>query len=69
MQINLRDSGTFIFLSDHAHVMENVSPSPFSHVPFLASKLLKKNVLCSIKVSLKDTWLGIMPGGSRVISG
>lgn len=24
MQINLRDSGTFFFISDHCHVIENV---------------------------------------------
>lgn len=28
MQINLQDSGTFLFISDHCHVIENVSLSP-----------------------------------------
>ena len=27
MQLNLRDSGTFFFISDHCHVIENVSKS------------------------------------------
>ena len=26
MQINMPDSGTFLFISDHCHVIENVSP-------------------------------------------
>ena len=25
MQINLQDSGTYLFISDHCHVIENVS--------------------------------------------
>lgn len=25
MQINMPDSGTFLFISDHCHVIENVS--------------------------------------------
>ncbi len=32
MQINMPDSGTFLFISDHCHVIENVS-SPFLAVP------------------------------------
>lgn len=36
MQINMRESGTFLFISDHCHVIENVSyppSSPPSHLP------------------------------------
>lgn len=29
MQINLRDSGTYLFISDHCHVIENVSALAF----------------------------------------
>jgi glyoxylase-like metal-dependent hydrolase (beta-lactamase superfamily II) len=28
MQINLQDSGTFFFISDHAHVQENYDGTP-----------------------------------------
>ena len=32
MQLNLPDSGTFLFISDHCHVIENVSlPHDLSH--------------------------------------
>ena len=32
MQLNLPDSGTFLFISDHCHVIENVSwPRTLNH--------------------------------------
>ena len=31
MQINMPDSGTFLFISDHCHVIENVSIRAFSN--------------------------------------
>jgi hypothetical protein len=33
MQINLPDSGTFFFISDHCHVIENVSSFVFQISP------------------------------------
>jgi hypothetical protein len=62
MQINLPDSGTFFFISDHCHVIENVS--------------LDRDNLGSIElildsgamVFLKDGLLEITQLGSRVRS-
>jgi hypothetical protein len=62
MQINLPDSGTFFFISDHCHVIENVS--------------LDSDNLGSIElildsgamVFLKDGLLEITQLGSRVRS-
>lgn len=30
MQINMPETGTFLFISDHCHVIENVSPTAVS---------------------------------------
>ena len=39
MQINLQDSGTFYFMSDHCHVIENVSPYVASSSPIADVRL------------------------------
>ena len=33
MQINMRETGTFLFISDHCHVIENVSPALLAEDP------------------------------------
>jgi hypothetical protein len=62
MQINLPDSGTFFFISDHCHVIENVS----LYLGELVSTLLKLD--SGVMVSLKDGLLETTQLGSKVRS-
>jgi hypothetical protein len=62
MQINLPDSGTFFFISDHCHVIENVSLS----LNKLTSILLIHD--SGVMVSLKDGLLETTQLGSRARS-
>jgi hypothetical protein len=60
MQINMPDSGTFLFISDHCHVIENVS-SPVLAVERLT---LYSGAMESLKVGLQE----IIQLGSRARS-
>jgi hypothetical protein len=62
MQINLPDSGTFFFISDHCHVIENVS----LHLGKLTGTLLMLD--SGVMVFLKDGLLATTQLGSRVRS-
>jgi hypothetical protein len=62
MQINLPDSGTFFFISDHCHVIENVS----LHLGQLTSALLM--LVSGVMVSLKDGLLETTRLGSKVLN-
>lgn len=39
MQINLQETGTFFFISDHCHVIENVNCLPLSVLSLLADSI------------------------------
>jgi hypothetical protein len=60
MQINLPDSGTFFFISDHCHVIENVS----LYLGKLMATLL--TLISGVMVSLKVGLLEITQLGSKV---
>lgn len=62
MQINLPDSGTFFFISDHCHVIENVSLG----LGKLTNTLLMLN--SGVMVSLKDGLLGTTQLGFKARS-
>ena len=59
MQLNLQDSGTYLFISDHCHVIENVSL-------FIGRLMLtyadRKN--SGVTAFRKVGWLGIIQLGS-----
>jgi hypothetical protein len=62
MQINMPDSGTFFFISDHCHVIENVSAWD-SRMWYSID-----NFLSGVTVFRKAGWLEIIPPGSRAPS-
>lgn len=66
MQLNMEESGTFFFISDHCHVIENVSPSE----RFWLHILWDINVDCSsgAMVSHRAGWQGTILHGSEVHS-
>lgn len=67
MQINLRDSGTFFFISDHCHVIENVRYDV--SVPVLFHGQLTNEFVDSGEMAYpRDGWLVIIHPGSRVHS-
>jgi hypothetical protein len=79
MQINMQDTGTFLFISDHCHVIENVSLLPaYFH---RRSKLLGSRSDSSshrrhadidssgATVFLKAGWLATIQHGSGAPSG
>ena len=53
MQINMPDSGTFLFISDHCHVIENVSIRAFSNGAELTVGF--SGVMASHKVGWQET--------------
>ena len=54
MQLNLPDSGTFLFISDHCHVIENVSwPRTPDHEK---GQSLKLGIPSGVMVSHKAGW-------------
>ena len=56
MQINMPESGTFLFISDHCHIIENVS-IPCELVD--GSLMSPSGVMASLKVGWQET---IQPG-------
>lgn len=65
MQINLPNSGTFFFISDHCHVIENVSSaslllsSPLNHkTPASSLSELTEKLKSGAMAFLKAGWLG-----------
>ena len=62
MQINLPDSGTFFFISDHCHVIENVS---LYHSKLTGTLLIFDS---GVMVFRKDGLLETTQLGSRVHS-
>jgi len=66
MQLNLPDSGTFLFISDHCHVIENVSlPHILDHEK---GQSLKLGIPSGVMVSHKAGWLVTTQLGSAVPS-
>jgi len=66
MQLNLRDSGTFFFISDHCHVIENVSAIPTYYSEYVQIDWWLDSGGMEF---LKAGWLEIIRLGSRVRRG
>ena len=62
MQINMPESGTFLFISDHCHIIENVS-MPFD---FIDGSLMS---LSGAMASLKGGWQETIQPGSEALNG
>ena len=60
MQINMPESGTFLFISDHCHIIENVS-IPFGFVG--GSLTTPSGVMASLRVGWQET---IQPGSEAL---
>lgn len=58
MQVNLPDSGTFLFISDHCHVIENAS------IPIHAPFKRRANSSSGEMASLRAGWRETIPRGS-----
>jgi hypothetical protein len=65
MQLNLPDSGTFLFISDHCHVIENVS---LPRTPDYEKGQPLKGIPSGVMVSHKVGWLVTTQLGSAVPS-
>lgn len=68
MQINMPETGTFFFISDHCHVIENVRLTDPHSLACNARYSRAYAEYSGVMVSLKAGWLGTILLGSGVPS-